>query len=169
VIVYDLKHDDCHRIVVTRHQGLYKNEDWYMGFTNVDKYMFECCLKDLSGKISSSTVIRDFRARRRLLIQCERARKHLSEGKEYMIDIMSLYQGHDYQCSVERVDHSRLREGWSSRMNLLKGAIAKDMTMERTDEPKVTMIILLGSWDCVKHKPRGEMHLLFSWCVPGMY
>ena len=87
-----------------------------------------------------------------------------------MIDIMSLYQGHDCQCPVERVDHSKSREGWSSRMNLLEGAIAKDMTMERTDEPKVTMIILLGSWNCIKHKKhRWEMHRLFSWCMSSMY
>ena len=100
-----------------------------MGLTGVDNCMFECCLKDLSARISSNTVMRDFRARRRLFRQCEEARRNLFEGREYANDIVSLCQEQDYQCAVKRVDHTELREGWSTCMKLLKGAVETDLTI----------------------------------------
>ena len=151
VIIYDITHDDCHRVVVTRHRRLYKDEDWYFGLNHIDSYMFECCLKDLNERIALKTVMRDSRARRRLYRQCEEARRNLLAGKDYAIDIMSLYQGQDYQCAFGLAACSELRDGWSTRMSLLKGAIETELSTGSTVEPKVETIILMGSWNCIKH------------------
>jgi hypothetical protein len=82
MIVYDLKHDECHRVVATRYQELYEAEYWYTGLTNVDHCTFGCCRKDF-GTVSSKMFMQYSRARRRLFFQCEQARKNLFDDQEY--------------------------------------------------------------------------------------
>jgi hypothetical protein len=132
VMVYDLKYDESHRVVVTRYRELYETEDWYMGLTDIDHCMFECCRKDFNTMVPSNTFMQDSRARRRLFKQCEQARKNLVDGRKYSIDIVSLCQGQDYQYAVRRANHTELQEIWSPRVKVLKGIIEKGMFVGTT-------------------------------------
>jgi hypothetical protein len=122
-----------------------------MGLIDIDHCMFECCRKDFNTMVPSNTFMQDSRARRRFFKQCEQARNNLSDGRKYSIDIVSLCRDQDYQCAVRRANHTDLQENWSPRMKVLKSTIEKGMLSEQNDEPRITTIILMGSWGCAKH------------------
>jgi hypothetical protein len=149
VIMYDLRQDDCHQVVITRQRELYKDEDWYLGLNYIDDYLFECCIKDLNAQLLSKLDMTNSRVRHRLRGQCKEARRNLFEGRDHAIELMNLCLGQDYRCSFRLASCSELRSGWSPRMTSLKRVVERELATEI--KPKVEMIILMGSWNCTKH------------------
>jgi molecular chaperone DnaK (HSP70) len=150
VAVYDLQHDGYRRFAISDMRGWREEKNCLMEFSQIDDYLFECCLRDLNAQTSSKGDTSNLQTQRRLRRQCERARRSIIENQDQSFELMHVCRGQDYCCSFRLANCAELKDDWSARMTSLKHVIEEEKMTESGQ--KIEMIILVGDWNCVKHQ-----------------
>merc|ERR1712232_1088474 len=115
--------------------------DTHLGGEDFDNRIIDFCMQDFKRKNRGKDMAGNNRAIRRLRTQCERAKRTLSSSTQATIEIDSLFDGIDYNCSLSRARFEELN------MDYFRNSMApveKCMKDSGIDKRNVHEVILVG-------------------------
>merc|ERR1711881_403744 len=115
--------------------------DTHLGGEDFDNRVVDFCMQDFKRKNRGKDLAGNQRAIRRLRTQCERAKRTLSSSTQATIEIDSLFDGIDYNCSLSR---ARFEELCMDYFRNSMGPVEKCMRDSGIDKKAVHEVVLVG-------------------------
>ncbi|KAF4658699.1 70-kilodalton heat shock protein [Perkinsus chesapeaki] len=145
VLIYDLGGGTFDVSLLTIEDGIFEVKatagDTHLGGEDFDNRILDFCMQDFKRKNRGMSIEGNQRAMRRLRTQCERAKRTLSSSTQATIEIDSLYEGVDYNCTLSRARFEELN------MDLFRntmGPVEKVLKDSGIDKKGVDEIVLVG-------------------------
>jgi L1 cell adhesion molecule like protein len=112
VLIYDMGGGTFDVSILTIEDGIFEVKatagDTHLGGEDFDNRLVEFCIQDFKRKNRGMDMSGNLRALRRLRTQCERAKRTLSSSTQAAIEIDSLHDGVDYNCTISRARFEEL-------------------------------------------------------------
>ncbi|KAF4651605.1 70-kilodalton heat shock protein [Perkinsus chesapeaki] len=145
VLIYDLGGGTFDVSLLTIEDGIFEVKatagDTHLGGEDFDNRVLDFCMQDFKRKNRGKTIEGNQRAMRRLRTQCERAKRTLSSSTQATIEIDSLYEGIDYNCTLSR---ARFEELCMDLFRNTMGPVEKVLRDSGIDKRGVDEIVLVG-------------------------
>jgi L1 cell adhesion molecule like protein len=112
ILIYDMGGGSFDVSLLTIEDGIFEVKatagDTHLGGEDFDNRIVDFCIQDFKRKNRGKDLMGNQRALRRLRTQCERAKRTLSSSTQATIEIDSLFDGIDYNCSLSRARFEEL-------------------------------------------------------------
>jgi len=145
VLIYDMGGGTFDVALLTIEDGIFEVKatagDTHLGGEDFDNRIVDYCIQDFKRKNRGKDLAGNQRAIRRLRTQCERAKRTLSSATQAVIEIDSLYEGIDYNCSLTR---ARFEELCMDYFRNSMGPVEKCMRDSGIDKRNVHEVVLVG-------------------------
>merc|ERR1719439_580167 len=145
VLIYDMGGGTFDVSVLTIEDGIFEVKstagDTHLGGEDFDNRVVDFCCQDFKRKNRGKDLAGNQRAIRRLRTQCERAKRTLSSSTQATIEIDSLFDGIDYNCSLSR---ARFEELCMDYFRNSLGPVEKAMRDSGLDKKAIHDIVLVG-------------------------
>ncbi|KAF4660112.1 70-kilodalton heat shock protein [Perkinsus olseni] len=145
VLIYDLGGGTFDVSLLTIEDGIFEVKatagDTHLGGEDFDNRILDFCMQDFKRKNRGKTIEGNQRAMRRLRTQCERAKRTLSSSTQASIEIDSLFEGIDYNCTLSR---ARFEELCMDYFRNTMGPVEKVLRDSGIDKRSVNEIVLVG-------------------------
>ncbi|EER12210.1 heat shock protein 70, putative [Perkinsus marinus ATCC 50983] len=145
VLIYDLGGGTFDVSLLTIEDGIFEVKatagDTHLGGEDFDNRILDFCMQDFKRKNRGKTIEGNQRAMRRLRTQCERAKRTLSSSTQATIEIDSLFEGIDYNCTLSR---ARFEELCMDYFRNTMGPVEKVLRDAGIDKRSVNEIVLVG-------------------------
>ncbi|EER12208.1 heat shock protein 70, putative [Perkinsus marinus ATCC 50983] len=145
VLIYDLGGGTFDVSLLTIEDGIFEVKatagDTHLGGEDFDNRILDFCMQDFKRKNRGKTIEGNQRAMRRLRTQCERAKRTLSSSTQASIEIDSLFEGIDYNCTLSR---ARFEELCMDYFRNSMGPVEKCLRDSGIDKRNVHEVVLVG-------------------------
>ncbi|EER06446.1 heat shock protein 70, putative [Perkinsus marinus ATCC 50983] len=145
VLIYDLGGGTFDVSLLTIEDGIFEVKatagDTHLGGEDFDNRILEFCMQDFKRKNRGKSIEGNQRAMRRLRTQCERAKRTLSSSTQASIEIDSLFEGIDYNCTLSR---ARFEELCMDYFRNTMGPVEKVLKDSGIDKKSVNEVVLVG-------------------------
>ncbi|EER12209.1 heat shock protein 70, putative [Perkinsus marinus ATCC 50983] len=145
VLIYDLGGGTFDVSLLTIEDGIFEVKatagDTHLGGEDFDNRILDFCMQDFKRKNRGKTIEGNQRAMRRLRTQCERAKRTLSSSTQASIEIDSLFEGIDYNCTLSR---ARFEELCMDYFRNTMGPVEKVLRDSGIDKRNVHEVVLVG-------------------------
>merc|ERR1712076_104917 len=145
VLIYDMGGGTFDVSLLTIEDGIFEVKatagDTHLGGVDFDNRIVDFCMQDFKRKNRGKDLAGNQRAIRRLRTQCERAKRTLSSSTQATIEIDSLFEGIDYQCSLSRARFEELNMDYFRNS---MGPVEKCLRDSGIDKKNVHDVVLVG-------------------------
>merc|ERR1711970_1147104 len=145
ILIYDMGGGTFDVSILTIEDGIFEVKatagDTHLGGEDFDNRIVDFCMQDFKRKNRGKDLAGNQRAIRRLRTQCERAKRTLSSSTQATVEIDSLFDGIDYNCSVSR---ARFEELCMDYFRNSLGPVEKAMRDSGFDKKAIHDIVLVG-------------------------
>ncbi|KAF4651607.1 70-kilodalton heat shock protein [Perkinsus chesapeaki] len=145
VLIYDLGGGTFDVSLLTIEDGIFEVKatagDTHLGGEDFDNRILDFCMQDFKRKNRGKTIEGNQRAMRRLRTQCERAKRTLSSSTQASIEIDSLFEGIDYNCTLSR---ARFEELCMDYFRNTMAPVEKCLRDSGIDKRNVHEVVLVG-------------------------
>jgi len=145
ILIYDMGGGTFDVSVLTIEDGIFEVKatagDTHLGGEDFDNRIVDFCMQDFKRKNRGKDLAGNQRALRRLRTQCERAKRTLSSSTQATIEIDSLFDGIDYNCSLSR---ARFEELCMDYFRNSMTPVEKCMKDSGIDKKNIHEIVLVG-------------------------
>jgi heat shock protein 1/8 len=147
ILIYDLGGGTLDTSLLTIDDGLYEVKatagDTHLGGEDFDNEITKWCIKEFIKK-NTAIKIDDFmnnpRSVRRLRTACERAKRTLSTSTTTVIEVDSLYEGHDFKTQLSRAKLESLCADLLNRCLTPVDKVLKDSGMSKSEINEVVVV-----------------------------
>merc|ERR1719439_225641 len=145
VVIFDLGGGTFDVSLLTIEDGIFEVKatagDTHLSGEDFDNRIVDFCCQDFKRKNRGKDLAGNQRAIRRLRTQCERAKRTLSSSTQATIEIDSLFDGIDYNCSLSR---ARFEELCMDYFRNSMGPVEKALRDSGLDKKAIHDIVLVG-------------------------
>jgi len=145
ILIYDMGGGTFDVSILTIEDGIFEVKstagDTHLGGEDFDNRIVDFCMQDFKRKNRGKDLAGNQRALRRLRTQCERAKRTLSSSTQATIEIDSLFDGIDYNCSLSRARFEELN------MDYFRNSMApveKALRDSGIDKKNIHEVVLVG-------------------------
>eukprot|EP00928_Gymnodinium_smaydae_P023364 TRINITY_DN19312_c1_g2_i1.p1 TRINITY_DN19312_c1_g2~~TRINITY_DN19312_c1_g2_i1.p1 ORF type:complete len:643 (-),score=167.23 TRINITY_DN19312_c1_g2_i1:199-2127(-) len=145
VLIFDLGGGTFDVSLLNIEEGIFEVKatagDTHLGGEDFDNRVVDFCMQDFKRKNRGKDMSGHHRSIRRLRTQCERAKRTLSSSTQAVIEIDSLYDGIDYQCTLSRARFEELNMDY---FRSTMGPVEKCLRDSGIDKKDVHEVVLVG-------------------------
>merc|ERR1711920_477896 len=145
ILIYDMGGGTFDVSLLTIEDGIFEVKatagDTHLGGEDFDNRIVDFCMQDFKRKNRGKDLASNQRALRRLRTQCERAKRTLSSSTQATIEIDSLFDGIDYNCSLSRARFEELNMDYFRNS---MGPVEKTLRDSGIDKRNVHEVVLVG-------------------------
>jgi heat shock protein 1/8 len=143
ILIFDLGGGTFDVSLLTIEEGIFEVKatagDTHLGGEDFDNRLVQFCCEDFK-KRHKKDLAGNQRALRRLRTQCERAKRTLSSSTQTNIEIDSLFDGVDYNCTITRAKFEALCADYFKDTLLPVEKVLRDAKMSKSDIHEVVLV-----------------------------
>eukprot|EP00475_Leptophrys_vorax_P019032 TRINITY_DN25_c0_g1_i6.p1 TRINITY_DN25_c0_g1~~TRINITY_DN25_c0_g1_i6.p1 ORF type:complete len:648 (+),score=264.33 TRINITY_DN25_c0_g1_i6:56-1999(+) len=143
ILIFDLGGGTFDVSLLTIEEGIFEVKatagDTHLGGEDFDNRLVQFCCEDFK-KRHKKDLTGNQRALRRLRTQCERAKRTLSSSTQTNIEIDSLFDGVDYNCTITRAKFEALCADYFKDTLIPVEKVLRDAKMSKSDVHEVVLV-----------------------------